>query len=203
MDLTVHDLLRLRDPNELVNCDPAPQWVSEALSEAPWVVVRRVPFEGDLIPVGVRGYNRSERFAAFISPSSVVESVRPEELASSQAWRRAIRAEELPAMRLLPKVDEDLRLLDVCWGPVGSVGFELASGFPVANRESDLDLIVRMNDIVMPRATVEKLLATVRGSRVDLLVETPAGGVSLLEYATSRQSLLFRTAKGPRLIPHP
>jgi phosphoribosyl-dephospho-CoA transferase len=198
MDNTVHDLLRLRGPEELVNYDQAPQWVSKVLSRAPWVVVRRAPFEGELIPVGVRGCSRSERFAGFADPSSIEESVRPEELTSSQAWKRAARFEEVPAMHLLPLINEDLRMLDLCWGPVGSIGFELASGLPVANRESDLDLIVRMNDIVIPRATTEKLLAIACGFRVDLLVETPAGGVSLLEYATVRQNLMLRTVKGPR-----
>jgi phosphoribosyl-dephospho-CoA transferase len=203
MDITVHDLLRLRGPEELVNYDQAPQWVSEALSRAPWVVVRRASFERELIPVGVRGRSRSERFAGFADPSSIEESVRPEELISSQAWKRAVRFEEVPAMGLLPLINEDLRMLDLCWGPVGSIGFELASGLPVANRESDLDLIVRMNDIVIPRATTEKLLAIARGFQVDLLVETPVGGVSLLEYATVRQNLMLRTVKGPSLIPHP
>src|SRR5271165_1672388 len=37
------------------------------------------------------------------------------------------------------------------WGPVGSVGFELATAFPAANCSSDLDLIIRLSDVLVPR----------------------------------------------------
>ena len=81
--------LRLSDPRDLVYRVPPPSWSHEALSRAPWVVVRRAPFENELIPVGVRGKNRSERFAAFAHAAAVVQCVSPEDLASCQAWREA------------------------------------------------------------------------------------------------------------------
>jgi phosphoribosyl-dephospho-CoA transferase len=201
----VHDLLRLSDPGDLVNRDPSPGWVHEALSRAPWVVVRRAPFERELIPVGVRGQSRSERFATYVHPSSIAECVSPEDLSSSQAWKKAARCEEMPALRLLPRVYRILRTTDLIWGPVGSVGFELASGVPIAHRMSDLDLIVRTSDFLIPPATTKKLLAMLQGTevQVDLLLETMDGAISFLEYAGGGPNLLLRNLNGPCLVPHP
>jgi phosphoribosyl-dephospho-CoA transferase len=208
MGATVHDLLRVRGSDALVNRDPAPGWVNEALSRAPWVVVRRAPAEGKFIPVGVRGRNRGERFASFVHRSSIVECLRPENLSSSQAWKKAVRFEELPAMSALLRVEAIFQDSDLHWGPSGSVGFELASGVPIAVRTSDLDLIVRMSDLLIPPSTTRKLLAMVErvettGVRVDLLLETRKGAMALLEYARGGTNLLLRTIHGPRLIPHP
>ncbi|MBV8418121.1 MAG: malonate decarboxylase holo-ACP synthase [Verrucomicrobia bacterium] len=200
-----HDLLRLRDPRDLVHRVPTPSWVCEALLLAPWVVVRRAPFENELIPVGVRGRNRSERFAAFAHAASIVQCAKPEELAAGQSWRTAPRREELPAMRALPPIHAMLRKLGLAWGPIGSVGFELASGLPAANSGSDLDLLIRVQDTVLPRTIAEDLVAFMEGVgvRVDVGLETTAGGIALAEYARGVPELLLRTLNGPRLIRHP
>lgn len=208
MGVTVHDLLRVRGSDALMNRGPAPEWVNEALSRAPWVVVRRAPAEGEFIPVGVRGQNRGERFASFVHSSSIVECVSPENLSSSQAWKRAVRLEELPAMHALLRAEAIFQGSDLLWGPSGSVGFELASGLPITLRTSDLDLIVRMSDLLIPPSTTRKLLAIVErvettGVRVDLLLETRKGAMALLEYAGGGTNLLLRTVHGPRLIRHP
>jgi phosphoribosyl-dephospho-CoA transferase len=205
MKLTVHDLLRLPDPSALVSRDIVPAWVHPALSSTPWVVMRRAPVEGEFFPVGVRGRFRNERFAAFVHSSSIVERVSPENLSSSQAWKIAVRGEELPALRFLPRLDDALRKHDLRWGPVGSVGFELATGFPGAHPKSDLDLIVRMNDLSIPPAIAASLLAILqeREVRVDLLLETTQGAISFREYARGERNLLLRSVYGPRLIPHP
>jgi phosphoribosyl-dephospho-CoA transferase len=200
-----HDLLRLRDPRDLVHRVPTPPWVCEALLLAPWVVVRRAPFENELIPVGVRGRNRNERFAAFVRAESIVQCAKPEGFASGQSWRTAPRGEELPAMRALPPIHATLRKLDLAWGPIGSVGFELASGFPAANFDSDLDLLIRVEDTVIPRPMAEDLVGFMEGVgvRVDVQLETTAGAIALAEYARSVPELLLRTLNGPRLIRHP
>jgi phosphoribosyl-dephospho-CoA transferase len=196
-----HDLLRLSDPRDLVYRVPPPAWSHEALSRAPWVVVRRAPFENGLIPVGVRGKNRSERIAAFAHAASVVQRTRPEDLASSQAWKEAPRREEIPALHVLSRTHVILQTLGLIWGPVGSVGFELATGFPAANWSSDLDLIIRMNDLPNPWVA-EKLLAVMEngGARVDVLLETAAGALALSEYTRGEPEMLLRTVNGPRMI---
>jgi phosphoribosyl-dephospho-CoA transferase len=200
MRLIPHDLLHLRDPRDLVYQAPPPPWLDEALLQVPWVVVRRAPFENELIPVGVRGKNRGERFAAFAHAATVVQCVSPEELASRQAWREAARREELPALRALPKIHLALQALGLSWGPVGSVGFELATAFAVATCSSDLDLIVRLNDL-LDSGVAEDLVAVIEdaGVRVDILLETEAGAIALAEYVGGGPNLLLRTVNGPRL----
>ena len=105
-------------------------------------------------------------------------------------------------MRALPPIHEMLRKLDLTWGPIGSVGFELASGFPAANSGSDLDLLIRTEDTVIPRAMAEDLVAFVEevGVRVDVQLETMGGAIGLAEYARGVPDLLLRTLNGPRLI---
>jgi phosphoribosyl-dephospho-CoA transferase len=200
MGLIPHDLLRLRDPRDLVYRAPPPSWSDEVLSQVPWVVVRRAPFENELIPVGIRGKNRSERFAAFAHATTVVQCVSPKDLVSCQAWREAARREELPALRALPKIQMALQALGLSWGPVGSVGFELATAFPAANCSSDLDLIIRLNDLLVPRVA-EELVAVIEdaGARVDVLLETKAGAIALAEYVRTGPNLVLRTVNGPRL----
>jgi phosphoribosyl-dephospho-CoA transferase len=203
MGWVVHDLLRLRDPVGLMSRGPVPAWVNDALSRAPWVVVRRAPLEGAFIPIGVRGQSRGERFAAFTDSSSVVESVSPEELALTKAWQTAVRREALPAISALPLVHAILQTSALRWGPVGSVGFELASGLPVAHPTSDLDLVVRLSDFSIPPATTEKLLEINHRIevRIDVLLETPEGAISLPEYVGNQPTLLLRSVQGPKLIP--
>jgi phosphoribosyl-dephospho-CoA transferase len=196
-----HDLLCLSDPRDLVYRVPPPAWLHEALLPAPWVVVRRAPVENELIPVGVRGKKRSERFAAFARVATVFRWVSPEDLASRQVWREASRRDELPALRALSPMHAALQALGLSWGPVGSVGFELATDFPAANSSSDLDLIIRMNDVLTP-GVAERLVAIVESAetRVDVLLETKAGAIALAEYAHGGTDLLMRTVNGPRLV---
>jgi phosphoribosyl-dephospho-CoA transferase len=204
MALLPHDLLRLNDPGDLVCHIPMPAWSHQALRQAPWVVVRRAQFENELIPVGVRGKNRNERLAAFLCPPSVVQWVRPEDLVSCRAWKDAAGRKDFPPMRALPQMCVALEKLGLSWGPVGSVGFELATGFSALSFSSDLDLIIRRNDVPDPRL-VEKLVAVVEGAegRVDVLIETAAGAIALAELARNGPSVLLRTLNGPRLIQHP
>jgi phosphoribosyl-dephospho-CoA transferase len=202
MEWTVHDLLRLRDSGDFVSRGPVPEWVRESLSPAPWVVVRRAPMEGEYLPVGVRGESRSDRLAGFIHSSSIVEGVRPQQLSASRAWERGLRRDELPAMRALPFVHEILRASNVHWGPIGSVGLELATGVQVAHRTSDLDLIVRLPNFLVPPAITKNLAAILKGTevRVDLLLETVAGAISFREYISGAPNLLLRSVNGPRLV---
>ena len=97
--------------------------------------------------------------------------------------------------------DLALQALGLSWGPVGSVGFELATAFPAANCSSDLDLIIRVSDALVPRLA-EKVVEAIEdaGTRVDVLLETAAGAIALAEYVRSGPNLLLRTVNGPRLV---
>jgi phosphoribosyl-dephospho-CoA transferase len=64
-----HDLLEI-EAKQLMSSACAPEWVEEDLRKSPFVVVRRGPAMGQEIPIGVRGTERNQRWAAFC-PSAV------------------------------------------------------------------------------------------------------------------------------------
>lgn len=195
-----HDLLRLAEDAELLVEEPIPAWVSASLRRAPWVVVRRADAPPGLIPVGVRGSTRAERFAAFLPLDAAAARVRPEDLITAPGSRSARRARSVGALRVLNVVEELLVSRGLTWGPVGSVGFELASGVATASPDSDLDIIVRTPKwwpIDRARELADELARL--PVRVDAQLETPVGAVALTEYARGA-AFLLRTPDGPQLI---
>lgn len=204
--MRTHALLRIAGA-EALQCEAAvPQWVAPQLRHAPWVVVRRERSRDKLIPVGVRGPGRAQRCAAWLAESRVLECVEPEELSARRGWTGAPRYALVPALAALGTVERIMEGLGFggSWGPVGSVAFELASGLATARPESDLDLIVHADEPLPPRraAALAGELARL-AVRADALLETPAGAVSLEEYARGQVPLLLRTADGARLVRDP
>jgi phosphoribosyl-dephospho-CoA transferase len=192
----VHDLLHINRASLGSGCAAEPSWVGQTLMDCPWVVVRRAQSAFGLIAVGVRGDNRSDRWAASCERSLVRDIVRPEEL-----LLRDSDAQRTPALRALHEMSERWADLALPWGPGGSVGFELASGRKVTTEASDLDLVIR----TQRRITAEEassLLARTIGleAKVDVRVETPVCGFALEEYvsASSAKNLL-RYPDGVRL----
>jgi phosphoribosyl-dephospho-CoA transferase len=197
-----HTLLRIEDA-ALLGPGPMPRWVSAALRRAPWVVVRRAR-GGRLIPVGVRGASRTQRFAAWIKTDAVEECVRPAELAAQRRWALAPRGLQYPALAVLDAVDALMRERGLTWGPCGSVGFELASAVATVTAASDLDLTVATPK-PLSLATALALGAALAKLpvRVDVQLEGPHGAVALAEYAAGGRPLVLRTLEGPRLVDNP
>src|ERR1700679_3418890 len=140
----VHDLLRLRNVDELHWEEAPPDWSSTALHRAPWVVVRRTRARSALLPVGIRGDVRLQRAAAWLPIHAVEQIVTPQILARQSTWRGRPRTKLLPALWVL---DAAAAILEEQGygdrgGPGGSVGFELASGEPSVSAQSDLDLVL-------------------------------------------------------------
>lgn len=201
-----HDLLRLRAPGALTADTPVPPWVEAALRALPWVVVRRGPVRGGRVPVGVRGAARAQRFAAFVALGEVSERRAPEELTRVPAELDLRRREAVPALSALARVSTILGPRGQGWGPGGSVGFELATGAPTATPSSDLDLVLRQQRRLAPSHAARLLAALVDAAapaRLDVMLETPLGGVSLAELAAAPARVLVRTAIGPRLRADP
>ena len=195
----VHDLLQINRPSLSSGCATEPSWARRTLLGCPWVVVRRAQAALGLIAVGVRGANRSERWAAFCEKSLVSKIVRPEELVFCNRTPKDVQ--RTPALGALQEVRERWVDLTLPWGPAGSVGFELASGRKVTTEASDLDLVIRARE----RIAVEEarfLLDRTIGleAKVDVRVETPACGFSLEEYVlASSAKILLRYPDGVRL----
>lgn len=199
-----HDLLRLAKDAELRYEGLVPGWVPAALARAPWVVVRRTRTPNELIPVGVRGGVRAERLAAFLAPTAVTARVTPEGLADVQAWRQAPATHSAnDLLRVLDTAEELFSSQGLVWGPTGSVGFELATGIATVGPTSDLDMVVRAPEPWSPERArgLADALAQLP-MRVDVQLDTPAGAVTLTEYACGGRVLL-RTPDGPKLVRDP
>ena len=198
-----HDLLEI-DAKQLISSQAsAPQWVEEALLKSPFVVVRRGLATGQEIPIGVRGAERNQRWAAFCHPKLVKSILTP-----SQLLTRAIptsRANAIPALRALDALKERWMESVLPWGPGGSVGFELASGGHVVTAESDLDIVIYAER----RMTAEEAKSLCDRAMnlpvvVDIRVETPVCGFSLKEFAGRGPApILLRLPRGIVLAKDP
>jgi phosphoribosyl-dephospho-CoA transferase len=192
-------MLRLTGGAGLRHEESVPAWVPTSLARAAWVVVRRARGPGGLIPVGVRGSTRAERFAALLAPEAVAARVTPEDLIAERVWHHVPRARRIGPIRVLDAVDELFTSLGLVWGPTGSVGFELATGVAAAGTASDLDVVVRVPE-PWPLESAREIANHLNGLpvRVDAQLDVLVGALSLAEYARGGRVLL-RTPDGPRL----
>jgi phosphoribosyl-dephospho-CoA transferase len=198
-----HDLLKINPECFLDEAtsrgDMVPGWAEEHLRIAPFAVVRRGLISETGLPIGVRGSDRNQRWAASCSPHAVLSAIAP-----SQLLGRTVvpsRVDAVPALQSLELLQARWIDLDCPWGPGGSVGFELATGMNVAKAESDLDIVIRAaRPITIEEANFLCAQATDLPAIVDIRVETPICGFSLKEYARAgRKEILLRMPNGPVL----
>jgi phosphoribosyl-dephospho-CoA transferase len=201
-----HDLIRLREPIALRADGPAPSWVEAAIRRAPWVVVRRGHVRDGMMPVGVRGRARHERFAALLAVAGVADRLSPEDLTVAGHDVEPFRKDAIPALAALNRIVPLLARRGYRWGPGGSVGFEIATGIATATASSDLDLILRQDRRLEPNEGAELLAALAKAAepaRIDVMLETPGGGVALADLAAGPARVLVRTPRGARLSADP
>jgi phosphoribosyl-dephospho-CoA transferase len=174
-----HDILKVFGLDSYLPA-AVPLWIKTALHGSSWVVVLG-PALSQGYCVGVRGPNRLQRYTLIAPDHCVVDMIVPEDVAGVRAWP----TRDLPALQSLREVRAPLNHLGLPWGPIGSVGFELATGLAAASPDSDLDLIIRVPDF--QPGTVERLLSLQNNqfgnlpARVDCQVESPAELVDLDE----------------------
>jgi phosphoribosyl-dephospho-CoA transferase len=204
MEVNVHDLLTVHSSTALRSEDEIPDWVHESVNRTQRVVVRRADMKDGLIPVGVRGAMRHQRYAAYLSSASVTGVVTPVQLVTQASWNTNASKDNQPLFLTLNSLASYYRDAGVCWGLAGSVGFELASGSPVVHSGSDIDIVIYATQ------PVEKQTAALWNQfhqqfsfRVDALLETLLGACSLSEYASVSSRILLRTKRGPRLVNSP
>jgi phosphoribosyl-dephospho-CoA transferase len=191
-----HDLLEI-DAKRFLSCHAfAAEWVVERLEKTPFVVVRRGLATEQTIPVGVRGVDRNQRWAA-ACPLKLVRNI----LLPPQLLERPVpksREDAIPAFRALNLMKERWKDIVCSWGPGGSVGFELAAGEHIAKPESDLDLVIyaagRITREMAKFLYTQTLNLT---ASVDVRVEAPLCGFSLKEFAwRTPGKILLRTPSG-------
>jgi phosphoribosyl-dephospho-CoA transferase len=193
----VHDLVRLDPDSRHLGCIGGPSWARQTLASCPWLVVRRVQGPAGKIAVGVRGPTRSERWGCFISKDVIRKLVRPSQLlAFAQSSDLSPRT---PPFTTLQQLIERWRGLALPWGPIGSLGFELATGCPVTTSRSDLDIAICADArISVEQARWLRERASGLKTKVDIRVETPECGFSLEEYASTSSAILLRYSDGAR-----
>lgn len=186
---------------DLVTDLPFPNWTKEALLAAAYVVVRRAEYHHGLIPVGIRGVLRGQRLACWLPEAAITAQITPFQLTNKQNWK-AEYAEAAPAtVSTLENICTIMQDTGYEWGPTGSTGFELATGFPAIKASSDLDLIIEVPEILNVK-TAKNLLDRIEDIstvRLDIQLNTAQGGFSLLEYTRSK-TVLVKTANGPVLM---
>lgn len=191
-----HDLLWGMRPEQLPI--DAPAWAIAVLSAGHPVVVRRARTAPGLVAVGLRGASREQRLAALMPVEAIRRRVTPEALGACET------ADDLPAIQALRRLRSPLDACGHAWGVTGSVGFQLASGLPVATSASDLDLLLRVPQplsISAARALCERLDDA--SCRVDMQLETPFGAVALREWASGATRVMLKADDGPRLLRDP
>lgn len=199
-----HDLIWLRDPAAFAVAAALPDWAdAEWLAQAP-VVVRRDRDRSGRIPVGLRGWHRGQRHAAWVYADQCASVVSPFEIAGQGYWRMHPRYEAIPALRALDRVAARLGKLGLPWGVTGAVGFTLASGIDVLHPESDLDLLIAAPQ-TLPETALKELGAMLDASdvRLDIQIATPAGAFALRERLRTRGRVLLKTDSGPVLCDDP
>jgi phosphoribosyl-dephospho-CoA transferase len=203
-----HDLLFLRRPEAFAACagDARPGWLDAAwLARAP-AVVRRAPAAPGRVAAGARGLRRNERCAGHVAVADIARRVTPEMLAAGVLQdpdRIAGFADALPCVAALLDLAPRLQALGLDWGPAGGAGFWLASGLPVLRPSSDLDLLVRAPQAPSPAVLAGLYaLGELAGCRIDIQVDTGAGGFALMEHARGGKVML-KTARGPLLVADP
>src|SRR5271170_2089872 len=198
----VHDLLLLRSGVVSSAGVAKPAWVALLESNNLWVVVRRASTSDGLVAVGIRGINRHERWGGFADLNDVKERLRPSQLSFRMACRTRIA---MPTLAALSWLEGQLDKSELDWGPVGSVGFELATGQQVVTETSDLDIAL-FAPTRFTRETARELWSVMKVAavKVDVRVETLYCGFSLEEYAREEtEQVLVRLPESRQLATDP
>jgi len=183
--------------------ESVPASVRRELEETNFVVVRRGVITESWVPIGSRGPQRFQRWAAWYPRYAIQEIVKPMDLLTRINIVNDRNVS--PARRALQSLMHSWQSLTYPWGPAGSLGFEVATGQQTTTLKSDLDVVIYA-DHPLSRRDAQRLLASADDLEVtvDIRIETPMCGFSLTEYATSpTKTILLRTVAGPVLAHDP
>lgn len=198
-----HDMLWADGFAALISDMPLPSWVNEQWDATLPVIVRRDHSDKGLIPVGIRGKEKNQRAPAWISPENVSKRLSPESLVMN---RERLLASPFAGAEPVKAIVELLEMkLPYAWGPTGSCAYALASGCAVMHSGSDLDMLIRCHEPVLPEQFV--FLAEKWDTfpcKIDIQIETPFGAFALKEWIRENgRRVLLKTDFGPILTTNP
>lgn len=196
MEIKVHDIVKFNNLDQLETISTIPDWVYDAQSAANYGVVRRMPISNQIIPIGLRGNSREQRFGTFIHENHIVEIITPNALVE-----RIDKFDNKFYYPILKRIRDQFQQFNFIWGPTGSIGFELATSINVTSINSDIDLLIYIESLEEP--LLEEVGECLSGfSRpIDIQVEVPNVGAFLLkDYLNHKDhGFIVRTAFGPQL----
>lgn len=201
--LNPHTLVKISDLKKVHFNGEIPEWVSAIFEETNYVVVRRGS-QSKAIPIGIRGYEKSQRLAGWIDPRTILDVVTPHDAVKRLGLVNTERI-NLPAFKIAKKVVPLLKKYD--WGIGGSLQFELVTGLPMVKMNSDIDIIMQRPNPKIEVNTAKDLLHSLEntaGTHVDIQIVHNQNGFSLEEYAQQRSSqIMLKTEQGPQLVTDP
>lgn len=168
-----------------------------SLSQKVFGVVRRSIVDSpDLVPIGLRGKNRNQRYSQEVSIEAIEKVIHPWELVNTKSFREkeiseySVYQEYLKAKGILA---------DSKWGIGGSLGFELASEIAAVKETSDFDLLIFTNsESELPINIIKKNSSFFE--KLDTQIVSQRGGFSLKEYLHNpEKKILLKTNRGPKL----
>ena len=196
MQLQPHDLLWGMTFADLP--DDCPDWVDDAIQRGDPVVVRRAAAASGKLPVGIRGTQRHQRYAAEIAVHRIKHFVKPEQLCHVN-------------LEKFPHLSEPVQKLQMCmqafsweWGYTGSMGFELATGHSTVTAQSDIDVLIRVPHY-LSKSEAQCLWRMLEQTQLplDIQLQTPFGGTALKEWVRSTGKVLLKCNNGAVLTDNP
>lgn len=191
-----HDLLWGITVADLAS--PVPDWVKEVVQRGDPVVMRRAVTHRGMIPVGIRGVERYQRYKLEMPSQQIKQIMKPEQLCQ-------VELEHFPHLaKQLQRVQQTMKMLPWIWGYTGSVGFELATGIQTVTENSDIDLLIRTEGF-LTKDEAKQLLYQLEQTelKLDVQLQTPKGGVALKEWARTTGKVLLKRNDGAVLVNNP
>jgi phosphoribosyl-dephospho-CoA transferase len=190
--MEAHDIVRF---NQAAVAIDWPDWF-EPKTEFIYATVRRDSLKEGLLPVGLRGEQRNQRFAFELAVELVVEVIQPWSLIEKDSFRHS-KIMNFSAYQAY--LQARMLLSGTKWGVGGSLGFELATNQPAVKETSDFDLLLYAKEPAeLPLKVIQQHLEFFQP--LDMQVITKKGGFALKEYLQHPdKKILLKTINGPIL----
>lgn len=196
MEIKVHDIVEFESIESLEKTIRFPEWIKSVPASQNFGVVRRMPIMNHIVPIGLRGETREQRFGTFIHASKILQVITPESLVDC-----IDEFKERIYFSAFKRIKEEFAKLQLRWGPTGSVGFELATSITVTTSSSDIDICIYLEQIDKELLTEVNTFLETLDKRIDVQVEISSIGAFLLKDFLMHENIgfLLRTPFGPQL----